>query len=198
MKRRLPASEFHSHSWQIQPYIEGFRVEDVWAVGDRHRTSDFPRLIDLITSVNTDESSSAVVRFLFAARWKIGGWLGWDDPDTGLGTRVPSLHDRLPAALLDTVDPSRFAALPFTPLYELPDEFAAEIANQTMHGILHVGAVPVGDDEVVVRLTVLVKTNGLFGEAYMALIKPFRYLLVYPALFREMENRWAGAANDRV
>jgi hypothetical protein len=38
---------------------------------------------------------------------------------------------------------------------------------------------------------VLVKTNGLFGRTYMAFIKPFRYLLVYPAMFRELERRWA-------
>jgi hypothetical protein len=40
-------------------------------------------------------------------------------------------------------------------------------------------------------MTVLVKTNGLFGKAYMAFIKPFRYLLVYPAMIRELEGRWA-------
>jgi hypothetical protein len=34
------------------------------------------------------------------------------------------------------------------------------------------------------QLAVLVKPNGLFGEAYMAAIRPFRYLIVYPALMR--------------
>lgn len=31
--------------------------------------------------------------------------------------------------------------LRFTPLYQLDDEFAAEIANQTMHGIMHISVV---------------------------------------------------------
>lgn len=191
MNRRLPESEFRDHPWRVHQFIEGFEVEDVWAVGTREPAADFPRLVDLIASLNTEESSSPAVRFLFAARWKIGEWLGWDDPSTGLGSRVPSLRDRLPASLRDTVDMGRFASLPFTPLYELPDEFAAEVANKTMHGILHLGAVPAGGNEVTVRMTVLVKTNGLFGQAYMAFIKPFRYLLVYPALFRELERNWA-------
>jgi hypothetical protein len=34
-------------------------------------------------------------------------------------------------------------------------------------------------------MAVYVKPNGLLGTAYMAAIKPFRYMIVYPAL---MEN----------
>ncbi len=37
-----------------------------------------------------------------------------------------------------------FDALPFTPLYLLDDEWAAEIANRTMHGVMHLGWVPDG------------------------------------------------------
>jgi hypothetical protein len=39
-------------------------------------------------------------------------------------------------------------------------------------------------------LAVLVKPNGPLGDAYMAVIKPFRYLIVYPAMLREMGRRW--------
>jgi len=35
-----------------------------------------------------------------------------------------------------------------------------------------------------------VKPNGLFGKAYMAAIKPFRYLIVYPALMRMIGREW--------
>jgi hypothetical protein len=191
MSRRVPEAEFRERPWRIHEFIEGFHVEDVWAVDSVAMADQFPQVVDLITSVDTSESSSAAVRLLFAARWKLGEWFGWDDEDDGLGRRVPSLRAALPTDLTATVDPARFRALPFTPLYELPDEFAAEIANKTMHGVMHLGAVPVGDGQIAVLMTVLVRTNGLFGRAYMALIKPFRYLLVYPAMFRELERRWA-------
>jgi hypothetical protein len=36
----------------------------------------------------------------------------------------------------------------------------------------------------------LVKPNGLVGDAYMALIKPFRYLFVYPPMLRELTRTW--------
>jgi hypothetical protein len=39
-------------------------------------------------------------------------------------------------------------------------------------------------------MAVYVKPRGRFGEAYMAFIKPFRYLIVYPALERQIERAW--------
>ena len=39
-------------------------------------------------------------------------------------------------------------------------------------------------------MAVLVKPNGLLGDAYMAAIKPFRYLFVYPAMLRELGWKW--------
>ena len=40
------------------------------------------------------------------------------------------------------------------------------------------------------QMAVLVKPNGLLGSAYMAAIRPFRHLIVYPALTRETERAW--------
>jgi hypothetical protein len=40
------------------------------------------------------------------------------------------------------------------------------------------------------RMAVLVNPNGLLGAAYMAAIKPFRYLIVYPAIMRQMARSW--------
>ncbi len=39
-------------------------------------------------------------------------------------------------------------------------------------------------------MAVYVKPNGLLGNAYMAAIKPFRYLVVYPQMMRTIERRW--------
>ena len=44
------------------------------------------------------------------------------------------------------------------------------------------------------RLAVLVKPRGRLGEVYMALIKPFRHAIVYPALLRQIERSWDGPA----
>jgi hypothetical protein len=131
-----------------------------------------------------------LVRSLFALRWKLGALLGWDGEGTGVGSRVPTLRDRLPADLRDPPAGPDFTALPFAPLYLLEDEFAAEIANQTMHGVLHLGWVPDGTGGYRGQMAVLVKRNGLVGAAYMAAIGPFRHVLVYPPAIRELGQRF--------
>jgi len=45
-------------------------------------------------------------------------------------------------------------------------------------------------------MAVLVKPNGLLGTAYMAAIRPFRHLIVYPPLMREIEQEWRARAGD--
>ena len=197
---RLPNTEHTERPWRIHEITRDFRLEDVWAIPAPDGADEFPKAVELITRLDPSRSSSRAVRTLFAIRWKIGELLGWDRPDTGVGSRVPTLRDRLPADLRDTPVP-QFEALPFDSLYLLEDEFAAETANQTMHGVMHIGLVPDGTGGYRGQMAVLVKPNGLFGNAYMAAIRPFRYLLVYPAIMREMERTWrevAGPASSRA
>jgi hypothetical protein len=118
--------------------------------------------------------------------------LGLDRQNAGLGTRVRSLRDRLPADLADT--PTDFDTDPFTPLYVTDDEFALEIANQTVHGVMHVGWVSDGTGRYRGQMAVLVKPNGLIGAAYMAAIAPFRHLAVYPLMMRGIGRMWRKSA----
>jgi Protein of unknown function (DUF2867) len=160
----------------------------VWELPARGGPDDFPGLVQLIASRDPARSSSRLVRTLFAIRWKLGELLGWDGPDAGLGSRVPTLRDRLPAGLSEAPSGPDFDAFPFASLYLLDDEWAAEIANRTMHGVMHIGRVPDGTGGYRAQMAVLVKPNGLLGTAYMAAIRPFRHLIVYPAILREGER----------
>jgi hypothetical protein len=193
---RLPSTAHTSRSWRIHEITRDFRVEDVWALPTPGGPDDFPRLVQLAASLDPSRSPSDAVRALFAIRWKIGELLGWEDPDAGLGSRVPTLRDRLPVDLRDAPSGPRFEALPFTPLYLLEDEWAAEIANRTMHGVMHLGWVPDQTGGYRGQMAVLVKPNGLLGSAYMAAIRPFRHLLVYPPAVREFGRRWRARAGE--
>jgi Protein of unknown function (DUF2867) len=135
----------------------------------------------MIASLDPSNSSSRPTRALWAARWKVGRLLGWDAADSSLGDRVPTLRDRLPADLRAAPPAPDFVALPFTPLYLTGDEFAAEVANQTVHAVLHVGWVSDGVNSFRAQMAALAKPNGLMGTAYVTAIRPFRYLIVYPA-----------------
>jgi hypothetical protein len=191
---RVPNTEHTARPWRIHEMTRDFRVEDVWAPPEVGGPDDFPRLVQMIASYDPSESSSCAVRTLFALRWKIGELLGLDGVDAGVGSRVPSLRDRLPADLRGAPRGPAFAALPFTSLYLLDDEWAAEVANRTMHGVMHIGRVPDETGGFRAQMTVLVKPNGLLGNAYMAAIKPFRYLVVYPRLMGEMGRNWRALA----
>ncbi len=186
---RLPNSAHTSRPWRIHELTDDFRLEDVWALPGTGSADDFDRLVDEFASADPSRDSPAAVRALFAIRWKLGELLGWDDPDDGLGSRVPSLRERLPADLRDAPSGPQFEALPFTSLYLLDGEWAAEVANRTMHGVLHIGRVTDESGRFRAQMAVLVKPNGLLGNAYMAAIRPFRHLIVYPAMMRQIEDR---------
>jgi hypothetical protein len=187
---RLPSTAHTSRPWRIHEITRDFRLEDVWALPTPGGRDDFPRLVEGMASADPSRSPSRVARALWAIRWKVGELLGWDDPDSGLGSRVPTLRDRLPADLRDGPSGPGFHSAPFTSLYLLDDEWAAEVANRTVHGVMHIGWVPDGVGGYRGQMAVLVKPNGLFGKAYMAAIKPFRHWIVYPPLLRQIEREW--------
>jgi hypothetical protein len=183
---RVANTEHASRPWRIHEIAPDFQLEDVWALAWQGGPEDFRRLVAAIASRDPSRSSSLAVRALFAIRFKLGELLGWDDLEAGLGSRVQTLRDRLPADLRETEAPD-FDALPFNSLYLCEDEFAAEIANHTVHGVMHIGYVPERSGGSRVQMAVLVKPNGWLGTAYMAAIRPFRHLIVYPAVTREWQ-----------
>ena len=190
MDMRLPNSEHSSRPWRIHELTSDFALEDVWALPTPGGPDDFHRLVEGMAAGDPSAAASPAVRALFAIRWKLGELLGWDKPEDGLGARVPTLRDRLPADLRDGPAGPCFDTLPFDPLYLLDDEWAGEIANRTMHGVMHLGWVPDGRGGYRGQMAVLVKPNGLLGHAYMAAIRPFRHVLVYPPMLRQIGREW--------
>jgi hypothetical protein len=191
---RLPNSAHTSRPWRIHDLTGDFRLEDVWALPTPGSRDDFPRLVRWFASRDDParSSGSAMARVLWAVRSAAGRALGWDSPAAGLGSRVQSLRDRLPPDLRSAPAGPDFRARPFTPLYLLDDEFAAEVANRTVHAVMHLGWVSDGPGGYLGQLAVLVKPNGLPGACYMAAIRPFRHLIVYPGATRDIERAWQG------
>ncbi len=190
---RLPATAHTTRPWRIHAIAPDFALEDVWALPTPGGPDDLSRLVATFASGAPEDGASRAGRLLWAIRWKLGALLGWDDPAKGLGARVPSLRDRLPADLRDAPGPD-LPDLPFQSVYLTHDEWAAEIANRTMHGVLHLGWVEDGAGGHHAQMAVLVRPNGLEGRLYMAAIRPFRHLIVYPPLIRQIERDWKAGA----
>jgi hypothetical protein len=200
---RLPKTAHTSRQWRVHELTEDFELKDVWELPTPGGADDLARLVQQLTSPDEgDNEFPLVLRALFALRWKVGKLFGWDRPVSGIGERVPSLRERLPADLLEgrrgpdlRAVPGRRADLDappvFASVYQTHDEWAAELSNRTVHAVLHLGWVPDGSGRGYhAQMAVLVKPNGWWGKAYMAAIKPFRYAFVYPLLLRSIGRRW--------
>jgi hypothetical protein len=186
----LPHSEQTSRPWRIHELTKDFRLLDVWALPTPGGPDDFPRLVEIVAGGDSAETPSRAARALWAIRWKLGEVLGWDEVEPSDLPDWQMLRDRLPADLREGPTGPEFDKLPFTPVYMLEDEWAAELANKTVHGVLHLSWVPDGQSGYRGQMSVYVKPNGLFGQAYLAAIQPFRHLIVYPPMMRELERRW--------
>lgn len=184
----MPVAAHTSLPWRIHDIAPDFEVLDVWSLPTPGGRDDFARLVALIGAFDP-QRSSPVVRGLFTGRWALGRALGWDGPATGIGSRVTSLRDRLPPDLLDA-SPGDMSTGRFSPVYVTADEAALEIANRTVHGVLHLGWVADRHHGHRGQLTVLVKPNGALGAGYLSAIAPFRHLLVYPAMLRAIAGSW--------
>jgi Protein of unknown function (DUF2867) len=190
-----------SRPWRIHGVAADFTLEDVWtlpAIGGG--ADDFGSVIEMAARSDPANAGSAPTRILWGVRDRIGKRfdLGRISTTTrknnGLpipGTREFSVAERLSDDLKGSANDVHFEHLPFVPLYRTQNEFAAEISNQTVHGVMHLAWVDRDDGTYQAQMAVYVKPRGRFGRAYMAFIKPFRYWIVYPALERELERAWS-------
>jgi hypothetical protein len=167
---RLPPSAHTSVPWRIHELRPNLEVKDVWALPTPGGADDFPRLVELMESYSPGRDSSAPVRMLFALRFKLGELLGLDRESEG-----------------------------FAELLHTDSEWALEISNATVDGVLHVGWVETSPGRYRGQMAVLVKPKGLFGRVYMAAITPFRHLVVYPTMLGDLERAWlSGQAADHA
>ncbi|MDX6601707.1 MAG: hypothetical protein QOF13_909 [Solirubrobacterales bacterium] len=201
---RLPNAAHESRPWRIREIAPDFTLEDVWALPVHGGIEDFQTLLEMMAASNPTTVKSLPTRLLWNLRDRLGRWFdlgrisapvdsGQDDAASKLpipGRREVSLTDRLPDDLRNTAADLCFDSLPFEPLYRTDVEFAAEVSNQTVHGVMHLAWVDQGEGHYQGQMAVYVKPRGPLGKGYMALIKPFRYWIVYPALMRQVEREW--------
>jgi hypothetical protein len=197
---KLLQAEHECRPMRIHDLVPDFTLEDVWTLPTKGGPEDFEALLEMVGSFDPTQVESRPARLLWDLRDRLGSWFDLGEISTpadgnGGGLPIPgtietSLRDRLPPDLQGTATGFSFDPLPFVPLYRTDREAAAEISNKTVHGVAHLAWVERDDGRYEGRMAVYVKPRGAFGRAYMAAIKPFRYLVVYPALMRQIERAW--------
>lgn len=132
---------------------------------------------------------------LFGIREVLGRVFALDGDD---GTRaIPGRNETRVRARLDDADrardvgflPPRYAGA-FETVYGFADEALFEIANKTIHALLHLSWVETAGGRRRVILAVYVKSRGAGSRFYLALIGPFRHAVVYPAWITHVVRTW--------
>ena len=194
---RLPNSAHEAHRWVIAQIAPEFTLLDAWAVPVQGGRGEFASFLEGMVSFDPANAESAALRALFSLRRRLGALFGWDDaakkrpiPGCTEATLSARLPDDLRGSAKTPVIGDFLQRAGAIPLYRTNDEWAAEISNDTVHGVLHFAWVEQRDGRYRAQMGVYVKPRGKLGEFYMTLIKPFRHLIVYPALMRQIGRAW--------
>jgi len=191
MRMRVKPAEFQRLSLRCHALLSDVPLHDVWAIslngGGAGRTIQDARAI--LFSDPCRPTNNFAVRGLFALRWALGRAFGWDDErhDPSDASYVHRLaeDDRSKSK----VSPGTREG-PFRVLYVFGDEALSELRNATVHGFLALALTP-SPEGYTLYLAIYVKPVSRLTALYMALIDPFRRLVVYPALGKHTQQRWS-------
>jgi Protein of unknown function (DUF2867) len=197
---QISTQEFERLPLRVHTFLAGVPLHDVWAV-------DLPRWRAGVTldeflrtpsngkrdTCGCSKSSSLftpspLVRMLLEIRFFVGRFFGWDH-------EPPATAWKTFAARLTDNDRSRSLVAPgtrdgfFRVLYRFENEQLVELINRTAHAAALSTLV---ETPTAYRfyLAVYVRSVSRFTPFYMALIDPFRKLIVYPSLLHSVRARW--------
>jgi hypothetical protein len=185
---RISAQEFERLPLRVHEFLAGVPLHDVWVV-------DLPPIRGGIT---LDEflraaggrlcTPSPIVRALLSIRFLVGRLFGWDGEKRG--TVGETFATRLtPADTSRSLEPVGTRKGPFRVVYRFENEELLELINRTAHAAA-LSALVETPSAYRFYFGVYVREIGRFTAVYMAVIDPFRKLVVYPSLLRSVRATW--------
>jgi hypothetical protein len=184
----ISTQEFEQLPLRVHTFLTGVPLHDVWFVDlPRWRAGvtldDFLRAED-----NCLFAPSSLVRMLLDIRLFIGRFFRWDREP------APTAWKTFATRLTNT-DRLRLLATAgtrdgfFQVVYRFENEQLVELINRTVHAAA-LSALVEKATAYRFYLGVYVRSVSRFTPFYMALIDPFRKLIVYPSLLRSVSARW--------
>jgi hypothetical protein len=179
---------------RVHTFLAGVPLHDVWAVDLPHWRAGITLDEFLRAASKRQCTPSPVVRMLLKIRLFIGRLFGWD-------RKTVTLACETFAARMTDADQSRSLVPSGTPdglfsiVYRFENEQLAELVNRTAHaGAL--SALVENTNDYRFYFGVYVRNVSPFTPLYMALIDPFRKLVVYPSLLRSIRASWSQAFGE--
>jgi len=185
---QISAKEFEGLPLRVHDFLAGVPLHDVWAI-------DLPRVRSGITLNEFLRATSPLsctlsppVRGLLKVRFFLGDLLGWD--------REPAASDwETFESRLTSADRSK-SLVPvgtreglFRVVYRFENEQLQELINRTAHAAA-LSALVETPNSYRFYFGVYVREVSRFTPIYMALIDPFRKLVVYPSILRTVREKW--------
>jgi Protein of unknown function (DUF2867) len=185
---QISTQEFEQLPLRVHDFLVGVPLHDVWAV-DLPRTRPGITLDEFVRAAGAlPLKPSPVVRALLNIRLFVGRLLGWDrEPDApvreNFATRLTT------ADLSKSLAPAGTREGLFRVVYRFENEQLLELINRTAHaGAL--SALVETASGYRFYFGVYVRSVSRLTPMYMALIDPFRKLIVYPSLLRSVRATW--------
>jgi Protein of unknown function (DUF2867) len=197
---QVSIQEFEQLPLRVHTFLAGVPLHDIWSVDlPRWRAGvtldEFLRTTSngKLDTCGCSKSSSLftlspVVRMLLDIRFFVGRFFGWDrePPATAWKTFATRLTD---------TDHSRSLAAAgmrdgfFRVVYRFENEQLVELINRTAHAAALSTLVETATGYRF-YLGIYVRNISRFTPLYMALVDPFRKLIIYPSLLRSVRTRW--------
>ena len=185
---QVPPQEFERLPLRVHSFLAGVPLHDVWSV-DLPRWRAGVTLDDFVSTASTCLfTPSTLVRVLLDIRFFVGRFFGWDHEPAATAWKTFATR------LTDT-DRSRSLAAAgtrdgfFRVIYRFENEQLVELINRTAHAAALSALVETATGYRF-YLGVYVRSVSRFTPFYMALIDPFRKLIVYPSLLHSVRARW--------
>jgi hypothetical protein len=179
-------------AFRAESLLSDFELLDRWRVDIEGAPDEFHDFCQLFVD-NGFDSDSRITAFLFALRFRLGKTFGWDE---GEKLPIPGCRETSVADRLTDEDRARNRPLKTERklegdvIYCFDDEALLEISNKTIHALINLRWVDGAPGKKTVEMAIYIKKRGRMSGVYMALIKPFRHSIVYPALLGRLSRLW--------
>jgi len=185
---QISTQEFERLPLRVHTFLAGVPLHDVWSVDLPHWRAGVTLDDFLRTAGNCLCTPPSLVRMFLDVRFFIGRLFGWDREPT------PSTWKTFTTRLSET-DHSKSLAVAgtqegfFRVVYRFENEQLVELINRTVHAAA-LSALVETPTTYRFYLGVYVCSINRFTPLYMAVIDPFRKLIIYPSLLRSVRARW--------
>jgi uncharacterized protein DUF2867 len=188
MPQMISTQEFERLPLRVHAFLAGVPLHDVWVV-DLPRTRSGITLDEFLRTASTRLfTPSPVVRALLNIRLFVGRLLGWDREPAA--TAWETFTTRLTTAdRSKSLAPAGTREGLFRVVYRFENEQLLELINRTAHAAA-LSALVETANAYRFYFGVYVRSVGRFTPVYMALIDPFRKLVVYPSLLHTVRVTW--------